>query len=78
MDITLVELDLVTIINEMFLGYIERKNSGLLYGRADDLPKKLIKLYYRLDPSDRHLDELKVNLNGMDLKKCMIIYILMR
>lgn len=61
MDITLVELDLVTIINEMFLGYIERKNSGLLYGRADDLPKKLIKLYYRLDPSDRHLDELKEN-----------------
>jgi len=52
---------LMETISEMFLGYIDKKNEGTLYGKAKCLPKTLINLYYLLDASDRHLDELKEN-----------------
>lgn len=61
MEQALEKLDLSTIINEMFLGYIERKNSGTLYIRNNGLPKNLISLYYDLNENDRHLDDLKEN-----------------
>lgn len=53
--------ELVTTINDLFLSYIDKKNKGILYGRVKNLPKALINLYYMLDASDRHLDELKDN-----------------
>ncbi|MCI9110819.1 MAG: Fic family protein [Bacilli bacterium] len=61
MEQALERLDLSTIINEMFLGYIERKNSKTLYMKNNDLPKNLIGLYYNLNEKDRHLDDLKEN-----------------
>ena len=61
MDKALENMDLVTIINEMFLGYIERKNTGQLYNADRDIPKRLIGLYYKLDPEDRKLDEITSN-----------------
>jgi len=61
MEQALNQLDLPTIINEMFLGYIERKNSGTLYVKNNNLPKHLISLYYNLNENDRYLDDLKEN-----------------
>ncbi len=61
MEQALETLDLSTIINEMFLGYIERKNSKTLYVRNSELPKHLISLYYNQNEKDRRLDDLKEN-----------------
>ena len=53
--------DLLIIIQEMFLGYMERKKSNTLYSSDRDIPKYLLKYYYRLDESERNLDDLKGN-----------------
>ena len=61
MPIMLDNDDLLIIIQEMFLGYSERKKNNTLYNSDGNLPKYLLKLYYKLDEEERNLDELKEN-----------------
>lgn len=46
------------IIKECFLGYKYRKNNKRLYSSDNDLPKKMISLYYS-NPNRKDLDHLK-------------------
>ncbi len=47
------------IIRESFLGYKWRKERGKLYGVDQDLPTKLIRIYYELSQDDITFDKLK-------------------
>ena len=47
------------IIRESFLGYKWRRERGKLYGVDQDLPTKLIRIYYELSQDDITFDKLK-------------------
>lgn len=52
-------IDICTIIQESFLGYKYRKRNKILYDEDSMLPTTLIKLYYGLNPSKIHFDNMK-------------------
>lgn len=52
-------IDTEFIIRETFLGYKWRKERGKLYGADRDLPTKLIKMYYELNPDEITFDRLR-------------------
>lgn len=52
-------VDTTFLIRESFLGYKWRKERDKLYGRDEELPTKLIKMYYELNPDRIHFDRLK-------------------
>lgn len=53
------EINPFTVIQEAFLGYKYRKREKKLYDGDAKLPTTLIKLYYELNPSKVHFDNMK-------------------
>lgn len=62
-------LDIPFMIQEAFLGYKYRKSNHKLYKDDDELPSKLIRLYYTLSPDEVRFDNMKKNFISKYIKQ---------
>lgn len=53
------DIDVTSVIQEMFLGYKFRKRNNQLYDSTAQIPTQLIRIYYGLNPTDIDFNQMK-------------------